>query len=634
MRSLLTLCVLLLFAAPVSLAQEDSASDVPTLPGLVDFIEARVLEASGQYRSALQAYDRAMRAAPDLMEIKVSYAALLVEVGLGERAVDVLAGVGDGLDWHGKRVRALALAQYSGRSPEYLDEAETALRQALAEREDDPNLQLSLGQVLHRLGRVAEAEEVIAQLRSARGGSLQLVAYHASLLAELGRREEAVQLYAECATTSPIGGIDCRQNLIQLLVDLGRMAEAGELMLQWLDDDDLDQLLRAASLLYDGGRYDQALRTVQRVLRKAPDSPRARTLYGFLLSSTGRYQEAAFEFQKLLRGDRENIDLILALAWATANSGDEQEARKWISRAWELVQEESGSAAAARVAVAAARVELAGGHSATAREWLDRIADYEAVGGQLVFLLAETYRRDERWNDGIAALLRLQPKLDAAARDTALAFEAEFRLRIGDQRAWPLLRRLLDSDDRRQVQLGLQILQSLELWPDVDREAAAALERLPGERDIQFARAAALERMGSVDEADGLFRTLVEEDPGDAAAANYLGYSWADRAINLEEALSLISRAVAIDPENPAYLDSLGWVHYRLGDLDQAEYWLRRAVGFGGGDGTILAHLGEVLLKQGDVDEARRLLATALDSGCEHPDRVRQLLAGTTDGDE
>jgi len=140
-------CVLLLFlAASVSVAQEESASEVPTIPGLEEFIEARILEASGQYRSALQAYDRAMQAAPDQMEIKVSYAALLVEVGLGERAVEVLAEVGDELDGHGKRVRALALAQYSGRNPEYLDEAESALRDALAEREDDPNLQLSLGQ--------------------------------------------------------------------------------------------------------------------------------------------------------------------------------------------------------------------------------------------------------------------------------------------------------------------------------------------------------------------------------------------------------------------------------------------------------------------------------------------------------
>ena len=139
--------------------------------------------------------------------------------------------------------------------------------------------------------------------------------------------------------------------------------------------------------------------------------------------------------------------------------------------------------------------------------------------------------------------------------------------------------------------------------------------------------------MGRADDAEQLFQSLIDQDPGDAASANYLGYSWADRGENLDQALNLITRAVAIEPENPAYLDSLGWVHYRLGDLDQAEYWLRRAVAFGGGDGTILAHLGEVLLERGDVDEARLLLQRALDAGCENPEHVQGLLGRPIDGD-
>ena len=103
-------------------------------------------------------------------------------------------------------------------------------------------------------------------------------------------------------------------------------------------------------------------------------------------------------------------------------------------------------------------------------------------------------------------------------------------------------------------------------------------------------------------------------------------YSWADRGIRLNEALELITRAIAADPENAAYLDSLGWVHYRLGDLAQAEHWLRRAIAVGGDDGTVLSHLGEVLLRKGEVDEPRQLLRQALAVGCEHPEHVRELV--------
>jgi Flp pilus assembly protein TadD len=103
---------------------------------------------------------------------------------------------------------------------------------------------------------------------------------------------------------------------------------------------------------------------------------------------------------------------------------------------------------------------------------------------------------------------------------------------------------------------------------------------------------------------------------------------WADREMHLDRALELIAHAVALDPENSAYLDSLGWVHYRLGDLDQAEHWLRRAVDLGGntGDGTIYCHLGEVLMVNGDREEGRRYLLIGLDMGCEDPDHVRSLL--------
>ena len=96
-------------------------------------------------------------------------------------------------------------------------------------------------------------------------------------------------------------------------------------------------------------------------------------------------------------------------------------------------------------------------------------------------------------------------------------------------------------------------------------------------------------------------------------------------SVKLEEALELVNRAVE-DPENPAYLDSLGWVHYRLGAMDQAEYWLRRANELSDEDGTLLAHLGEVLVAAGDIDEGSRLLRLALDLGCEDPDRVRRCL--------
>ena len=200
-------------------------------------------------------------------------------------------------------------------------------------------------------------------------------------------------------------------------------------MLRWLTDRDLDQLLRAATLLYEGGRTGEALQTVQRVLRLAPDSPRARSLEAFLLAQLGHWDEASVRLRELQRKDRNDLDVLLSLAWVTANTGNQEEARQWIDRAWEVVQDDAGSDQARRVALAAARVELVGGSTSAAREWLDRVADPGESGSELAFLLAETYRRDEDWEAGVSALLRLQPRLADQAQREARAYEAEFRLR-------------------------------------------------------------------------------------------------------------------------------------------------------------------------------------------------------------
>jgi Flp pilus assembly protein TadD len=261
------------------------------------------------------------------------------------------------------------------------------------------------------------------------------------------------------------------------------------------------------------------------------------------------------------------------------------------------------------------------------------LGDLRAAGVDYVRLLAETYRREEQWQEGVTAMVRIQPSLDERGQIEAEAIESEFRLRTGDPRAWRRLRPLLDSDQLGVAMVGLQVLQTLERWQEVDRESAKSIERFGEERDLLFIRAAALERLAQFDAAAELFQRLVESEPDDANAANYLGYMWADRNVNLDEALQLIAHAVALDPENSAYLDSLGWVHYRLGDYGEAERWLRRAADLGGdvGDGTIYCHLGEVLLVGGDRDDGRRFLQIGLDMGCEDPDHVRSLLEHADD---
>ena len=94
-------------------------------------------------------------------------------------------------------------------------------------------------------------------------------------------------------------------------------------------------------------------------------------------------------------------------------------------------------------------------------------------------------------------------------------------------------------------------------------------------------------------------------NPDDAFALNYLGYWWADQGRNLDEAIALIERAVKLRPNSGYFVDSLGWVHFRLGDAETAVRFLEQATELEPADSEITGHLGDVYWYLGRRDEAR-----------------------------
>ncbi|NOZ79203.1 MAG: tetratricopeptide repeat protein [Acidobacteria bacterium] len=619
--ALLSVCV----AVPLIAGTRSSAPAAPLVTrSLGLYIQARLAEARGAYRQALDLYARALKVDPDSGEIRTGYASLLANVGLASQALDILKPVRD-LDWYGQKIRALSLAAAAATDPEKLGKAEKALREVLAQRTGDPNVQMALIQVLRREGKIAEAESVLHDLRVRRPSNSQLLLMDATMLESLGRLDEAETLFEKCVASGPPEA-DCRDQLVDLLVKQGRSAKAAGVLAGGLTPDDLDGMMRAATLYAQGGKPRKALAMVNRVLQQAPSSPAARRLKALLLSDMGRYDEAASLLRELYRKNKNDAQLGLDLAWAEARQGHVPAARKLVTRLWKHLKKNPSSDQAVQICLTAARIELIAGRTAAAREWLDRITDPSAAGSRLVQLLAQTYRRDHDWRGGIGGMLRLQPKVKGAARNAAVAFEAEFRLRLGQPGARRLLAPLLQSNNIRNVRLAVHVLAAVKRWEDVAREAKTALRRFPWDHDLMFSRAAALERLGRLDEGAKLFQEILAKDPDDALSANYLGYMWADAGKHLPEALKLISHAVELEPDNGAYLDSLGWVYFKMGKLEEAEQWLRRALQKMQPDGTVLAHLGEVLAARGKTDEARQTLEQALAMGCEKPAHVKKIL--------
>ena len=105
-------------------------------------------------------------------------------------------------------------------------------------------------------------------------------------------------------------------------------------------------------------------------------------------------------------------------------------------------------------------------------------------------------------------------------------------------------------------------------------------------------------------DAEAAFRQVLARDPDNAPALNYLGYMLADRGERLDESVTLIKKALDVDPDNGSYLDSLGWAYYKGAKLDLAEMNLKRAADQLRTNSVIQDHYGDVLVKLGRYDEA------------------------------
>jgi tetratricopeptide (TPR) repeat protein len=211
------------------------------------------------------------------------------------------------------------------------------------------------------------------------------------------------------------------------------------------------------------------------------------------------------------------------------------------------------------------------------------------------------------------------PKALAAGKEALAKYPADPAVRqsqallIGEngqteEAAQMLRKQIIGGDGDRETYLNIaQVYERGRKYKEAE-EAAHTAEALPGQpRDnemVWFLLGAIYERQKFFDRAEEEFKKVLAVNPKNAPVLNYYGYMLGDRGIRLEEAESLVQRALKEDPYNGAYLDSMGWVLYKQNRLADAEATLRRAVQREAHDATIHSHLGDVLAKSGRADLA------------------------------
>ena len=359
-----------------------------------------------------------------------------------------------------------------------------------------------------------------------------------------------------------------------------------------------------AYLALRAGETESARAAAQRALALEPGWVDAAVLYGRALDAAGE-TEAALEW---LAGHEAaaSRELRLERTAILINADRTDEARVLLEA---LLQEDPADAEALR---ALGYVEFHAGRAAEARDAYTALLGQGQHTNDALFYLGGLAEQEGK----IEEAAQFYSRVDAGEHlVTAQVRLALLMFRMGrPELALKHLAMFAERNPGAEIELGVaraELLSRLGRPEDAVAVYDTLLERHPDEVGLRYARGMLGVELGRVDAAVADFRHIVMLRPDDPVALNALGYTLADLTERHEEAYELISRALTLDPENPAVLDSMGWVLYRLGRPAEALAYLESAL-LRQNDPEIAAHLGEVLWALGRKEDARAAWLEAL----------------------
>jgi tetratricopeptide (TPR) repeat protein len=454
-----------------------------------------------------------------------------------------------------------------------------------------------------------------------------------------------------------------------LLLKMGKQHAAAQWLRDAVEKNpnDIDSQLLLARLDVNFGDLDGAIRIYEKILELAPDNTTVRLRLGYLYSQQGRYKEGEETIKVLLLKDPDSYLALLYLARLAVQSADFEGAaafyEKILPHHWspELVFEmaelygkreqykrveelyasvlkkepKNEQAALGRV-----HALLLSDQEKEALEELARIRQFSKNTTNIDLITSRVLIRMRKFDKANALLEKVLAREESSAarymlavvryeankKEAALAhlrkishgdveFEDSVTLRTRilievnkSAEAMAFLQKLIDKSDRRQPQYYILLA---ELYAKADQPGAAheiltkGIELYPDNVSLLFAQGLLLEQEKRQDEAIAAMEKVVALQPDHVEALNYLGYTWADTRVNLDKALEYIRKAQSLKPGNGFILDSLGWVYFRMGDLEKARVEMEHAVALEPGDPNIHDHLGDIYEASGLKEKAR-----------------------------
>jgi tetratricopeptide (TPR) repeat protein len=472
--------------------------------------------------------------------------------------------------------------------------AEAAFKDAQKIDGDSEDVVLNMARLYSENGDTQRAVDTLSAVplsdRTAR-----IEYYLGSTLDQMKKPKEAAAAYRRSLELDP-DNPDAQKALAKaLLADEQLDAALTEFQaLVAADPTDGESEIHISEIQRRQGHYEDALATLEKAKAKVQDSAELSVNEALIYDALGKYDQATGILTGLLDA-ASHPD-------GKYNDAEKQNRAYFLSRLGIIYGEENKTAEA--VATYRQMVELGGDcgsgpASGEARPCYAR----DGYQGEI-----DTYRTAHQWKDATAAATEAAKALPKD-HDIQMVYAQQLADMGKVDEALTLAKAQLTgtADDldvhERLAEIYVRLKRFKEAGEQLDK--AEALATKPDEKlYMLYLRGEYYERQKMFDQAEAEFRKALAIDPRNPGVLNYLGYMLADQGEKLPEALKMIQEAVDLEPQNYAYLDSLGWAYFKTGQYSQAEENLRKAISRMNTDPTVLDHLGEVYEKTGNLKMA------------------------------
>lgn len=618
---------ILAILAPLVFAQAPTTEHLdqkPTSEQLARFLEARLAASQGDAALALELFEELIGSEPEDPVLRLERALVLSSVGRlrdAERDLEMAIRI-DPAFADARKLYGRILLDRSNNDRSRVEKALEQLSIAWQTNPNDVSTGLTVAQILGGLGRGEQALAVLEGILERLPDNRTVNYQYAQALLQLDRGADAIGALEIVVQQDPLYPPAAYQ-LVEIYQNEGRWSEAADLLTELTELEPANQELatRRALALLRANRADEARAELEALSSENPDDLRLRFLFAEALSDVGEHQEAEVIYADLVRLRAGEPDFMISYGFNQLRLGKLDSAERQFQRVLSLRNLPAGVRNVAATQLASIALER-GDEEDALRRARGAVSSEGSTNRQALAIALEVFRNQQNWKEAIELIRsRMREEPDAIHLTARLL---QFQVLSGDEQGAAIsANELVEHSVDASLYPG-QIHGELERWDDVVEAARRSLEKWGDTVSGLFQLASGLERSDQFDESVATFQRLLASYPDHSPSQNYLGYMWADKGVHLEEALALIQKAVDKYPRNGAYVDSLGWVHYRLGNLDLAERYMLDAVELVGDDPIVHHHLADVFSALGKLDRAVDSYQRALTLDPEDPAELRQ----------